>query len=234
MVDDPTQPLSALPLLTDAERQQILFAWNDTHVAYPRTETLAHLFEAQVERTPGASAITFHDTSLSYQDLNAQANQFARYLQGQGIQSGARIALCHERSHELIVALLGILKAGGTYIPLDPAYPADRLAFMLADSQAAVLVTQQHLLERLPHTTNVICLDREWQTIKQESTENLPCLVNGEDPAYMLYTSGSTGTPKGVLGTHRAALNRFNWMWRTYPFAPGEVCCQKTTLSFVN
>ncbi len=234
MVDDPTQPLSALPLLTDAERQQILFAWNDTHVAYPRTETLAHLFEAQVERTPGASAITFHDTSLSYQDLNAQANQFARYLQGQGIQSGARIALCHERSHELIVALLGILKAGGTYIPLDPAYPADRLAFMLADSQAAVLVTQQHLLERLPHTTNVICLDREWQTIKQESTENLPCLVNGEDPAYMLYTSGSTGTPKGVLGTHRAALNRFNWMWRTYPFAPGEVCCQKTTLSFVD
>jgi amino acid adenylation domain-containing protein len=286
MVNDPTQPLSALPLLTNAEQQQILFDWNNTQVAYPRTGTLAQLFEAQVERTPGASAVTFNATSLSYQDLNAQANQFARYLQGYGIQPGARIALCHERSHELIVALLGILKAGGTYIPLDPAYPSERLAFMLKDSQAEVLVTQQHLLERLPcagpasfpgdqgrgvtwrapaswqhdslaHgrtpgdaptlisrvspgeaealcTTTVICMDREWQTIKQENTENLPCLVNGEDPAYMLYTSGSTGTPKGVLGTHRAALNRFNWMWRTYPFAPGEVCCQKTTLSFVD
>ncbi|MBV9713363.1 MAG: amino acid adenylation domain-containing protein, partial [Ktedonobacteraceae bacterium] len=237
MTVDPTRPLSTLPLLTNAEQQQILFDWNDTHAAYSRTATLPQLFEAQVKRTPHVQAITFNDASLSYRKLNKAANQFAHYLQERGIKPGARIALCYERSHELIIALLGILKAGGTYVPLDPAYPPERLAFMLTDSQANALVTQQHLLAHLPQLAsidNVICLDREWQTIRKGSSKNLGISGSGEDPAYMLYTSGSTGTPKGVLGTHRAAINRFNWMWRTYPFADGEVCCQKTTLSFVD
>ena len=236
MIDDPTQLLSRLPLLTDAERQHILFDWNNTHAVYPRTATLSQLFEAQVERTPKACAVMFNDILLSYQTLNKEANQFAHYLQKRRIKPGARVALCYEHSHELIVALLGILKAGGTYVPLDPADPPERLAFMLADSQATALVTQQHLLEHLPQTTpvsNVICMDRAWRTIQRENPRNPGRLVSSEDPAYMLYTSGSTGTPKGVLGTHRAAINRFNWMWRSYPFAPDEVCCHKTSLNFV-
>ncbi|HEU5228614.1 MAG TPA: amino acid adenylation domain-containing protein, partial [Ktedonobacteraceae bacterium] len=246
MVDDATTRIAELPLLTDAERQQILVEWNSTQIPYCRTDTLPQLFEAQVERTPDAIATVFDDTALTYGSLNAQANQVARYLRERGIRAGTRVTICYERSHELIIALLGILKAGGIYVPLDPAYPVERLAFMLADSQAAMLITQQHLLQRLFCTmaggapgleswrNNTVCLDREWPTIAQEQQENLTCLIDGESPAYMLYTSGSTGTPKGVLGTHRAALNRFNWMWRTYPFAPGEVCCQKTTLSFVD
>ncbi|HZO76370.1 MAG TPA: amino acid adenylation domain-containing protein [Ktedonobacteraceae bacterium] len=260
MADDTTRRIAELPLLTDAERQQILFEWNATQIPYCRADTLPQHFEAQVERTPDAVAIMFDNTALTYESLNAQANQVARNLRQRGMQVGTRVAICYERSQELIIALLGILKIGGIYVPLDPAYPVERLAFMLADSRAAALITQQHLLEHLfcalsgdtvsmpkddsgramaatdqsSCCNNMICLDREWSTIAQESQENLACFIDGESPAYMLYTSGSTGTPKGVLGTHRAALNRFNWMWRTYPFAPDEVCCQKTTLSFVD
>ncbi len=196
MVNNPAQSLSTLPLLTDKERQQILFDWNDTHAVYPRTATIPQLFEAQVERTPNANAITFNAISLSYQNLNREANQFAHYLQKRGIKPGARIALCYERSHELIVALLGILKAGGIYVPLDPAYPSERLSFMLEDSHADALVTQQSLLERLGFqrfelpgrgALTLVCLDREWQAIRQESSENLENLsVEKTRPIYFI------------------------------------------------
>jgi amino acid adenylation domain-containing protein len=134
----------------------------------------------------------------------------------------------------MVIGLLGILKAGGSYVPLDPTYPKERLAFMLEDAETTVLITQQRLLERLPTHEKVLCLDTEWQTIAQESKENIATVITGENVAYIIYTSGSTGQPKGVLGTHRAAINRFHWMWTTYPFEAGEVCCQKTALSFVD
>jgi amino acid adenylation domain-containing protein len=225
----------APPSLTEAERYQLLVEWNATQAAYPRDKCFHQLFEAQVERTPDAVAVVLENEHSTYRELNIKANQLAHYLQELGVGPEVLVGLCVERSLEMMVGLLGILKAGGAYVPLDPAYPQERLAFMLQDAQVAVLLTQEQLLKRLPkHTAKVICLDRGWEAIAQQSAENLAGSITGESLAYVLYTSGSTGKPKGVLGTHRASINRFTWMWNTYPFRPGEVCCQKTTLNFVD
>nr|HET6903712.1 amino acid adenylation domain-containing protein [Ktedonobacteraceae bacterium] len=223
-----------LPLLTEAERQQLLVDWNATTCAYPRQQCVHQLFEAQVERTPEAVALIFEEQQLTYRQLNERANQLAHYLQRLSVGPEVRVGLCIERSPEMVIGLLGILKAGGAYVPLDPVYPQERLAFMLEDAQTTVLVTRQGLVERLPQHKQVVCLDTEWNVIAQESKENTVNVMTSENLVYMLYTSGSTGKPKGVLGTHRAAINRFSWMWNTYPFEPDEVCCQKTALSFVD
>ena len=133
------------------------------------------------------------------------------------------------------VGILGILKAGGAYVPLDPSYPVERLSFMLQDAQAPVVLTQAHLLSQLASSTvHFLCLDANWEQIAQQPASSPGTRVEPENLAYVIYTSGSTGRPKGVLATHRATINRLSWMWRTYPFAPGEVCCQKTSLSFVD
>nr|MDQ2716747.1 amino acid adenylation domain-containing protein [Chloroflexota bacterium] len=235
MVHDPAQRLNSIPLLTERERARILFEWNSTRTSYPREQSITRLFTEQVERTPDACAALCEESAQTYRELNARANQLAHYLRRGGFQPGARAGIFIGRSLDMLAGLLGILKAGGVYVPLDPTYPRERLAFMLEDAQVAALVTRQHLAERLPqHTASTICLDRDWPAIALESQENPADFVSGEDSAYMIYTSGSTGRPKGVLGTHRASLNRFNWMWKTYPFTAGEVCCQKTTLSFVD
>lgn len=225
---------SDLPLLTEAERQQLLVDWNATTCPYPKQQCIHQLFEAQVERTPEAIALIFEEQQLTYRQLNERANQLAHYLQRLSVGLEVRVALCIERSPEMVIGLLGILKAGGAYVPLDPVYPQERLAFMLEDAQTTVLVTRQGLVERLPQHKQVVCLDTAWNVIAQESEENIVNRITGENLAYMLYTSGSTGRPKGVLGTHRAAINRFSWMWNIYPFEPEEVCCQKTALSFVD
>ena len=135
----------------------------------------------------------------------------------------------------MVIGLLGILKAGGAYVPLDPAYPKDRLAFMVQDTQMPVLLTKSRLTEILPqHQSQLVILDNDWKRIDHESENNPNIKANPDNVAYVIYTSGSTGTPKGVLGLHRAAINRFHWMWQAYPFATDEICCQKTTLSFVD
>jgi len=235
VVADSSQRLSQVSLLTERERHQLLVEWNDTAMEYPREQCLHQLFEAQVEQTPDAVAVVFEDDHLTYRELNIRANQLAHYLRQLGVGPEVLVGICVERSLAMVVGLLGILKAGGAYVPLDPTYPPDRLAFMLEDAQVTVLLTQQRLIEKLPrHEAKLVCLDTGWGAITQESEENVANSITGENLAYMLYTSGSTGKPKGVLATHRATINRFNWMWRTYPFEPGEVCCQKTTLSFVD
>lgn len=224
-----------LPPLTGAQRHKLLVEWNATQSAYPRDTCIHQLFEAQVRRTPDAVAVVFEHERLTYQELNSKANQLAHFLQKRGVGPEVLVGLCVERSLEMLVGLLGILKAGGAYVPLDPAYPAERLSFMLQDAQVVLLLTQEHLLQRLPeHTAGVVRLDSGWEEIARQSAENLPDSRTGESLAYVLYTSGSTGKPKGVLGTHRAAINRFTWMWQTYPFGSGDVCCQKTTLNFVD
>jgi amino acid adenylation domain-containing protein len=221
-------------VVDEAERHQLLVEWNATAVDYPSNQCIHQLFEAQAERIPAAVALVFEQQQLTYRELNQQANQLAHYLRQLGVGPEALVGICMERSLEMVVGLLGTLKAGGAYVPLDPAYPRERLAFMLEDARPTVLVTQQHLIERLPIHEQVVCLDTGWHVIGRESKENVLNGVRSENLAYMLYTSGSTGRPKGVLGTHRAAINRFHWMWNTYPFEPGEVCCQKTSLSFVD
>jgi len=133
------------------------------------------------------------------------------------------------------VGLLAVLKAGGAYLPLDPSWPTERFAFMLEDAEVPFVLTQRQIMAKLPvHLAQVICLDTGWEAIARESTENPSIEVEPDDLAYLIYTSGSTGRPKAVRGLHRGSINRFAWMWKTYPFTDGECCCQKTSLSFVD
>ena len=222
IVADPAQRLSDLPLLTEAERQQLLVEWNATQVEYPREGCLHQLFEAQVERTPNAIAAVCGGARLTYRELNQRANQLAHYLRTRGVGPEVLVGICVERSLELMVGLMGILKAGGAYVPLDPTYPKERLAFMLADSQVSVLLSQQQLLASLPdHDAHVICLDSDWEPIATQSLANLDSGAGPDNLAYVIYTSGSTGTPKGTLITHHGLVNYLYWCLAAYPVEAG-------------
>lgn len=235
IVINPEQRLSDLPLLTEGERRQLLVDWNNTTANYPRETCIHELFEAQVGRTPDKVAVVFEGEQLTYRELNDRANQLAHYLRKLGIRPEVLAGIFIERSLEMVIGMLGVLKAGGAYIPIDPVYPQDRVAFLLQDAQIHVLLTQKRFRGSLPkNEANVVCLDSDWDDIAQESRENPFSGVKSENAAYVIYTSGSTGTPKGVIGLHRGAVNRFDWMWRTYPFERDEICCQKTSLSFVD
>ncbi len=208
IVVNPEQRLSELPLLTEAERQQLLVEWNATQTPYPQDLCVHQLFEIQVERTPGAVALIFEEQQMTYHELNQRANQLAHRLQKLGVVPGVLVGLCMDRSLEMVVSLLAILKAGGAYVPLDPAYPTERLAFMLEDTRAPVLVTQQRFVASLPtQGVDVICPDSEWNEIAQEPGENLVNRTTVDNLAYVMYTSGSTGKPKGVEIRHRS-INR--------------------------
>ena len=234
IVADPDQSISTIPLITEAERHQLLVEFNDTAAEYPKNSCIQELFEEQVERTPDATAVRFEGRQLTYGEMNARANQLASYLQRLGVGPEKRVGICVERSLEMVVGLLGILKAGGAYVPLDPLYPRERLEFMLNDAQISVLLTQKPLVRQLPRTeTLAVCLD-DWTVFDQENQENPTRETEADSAAYIIYTSGSTGAPKGVVGLHRGAVNRFAWMWSTYPFEANEISCIKTSLSFVD
>lgn len=204
IVVDPTQPIAHLPLLTAAEQDQLLVQWNQTSAPVPDA-SLHQLFEAQVDRTPDAIAIVFADEALTYQELNQRANQLAHYLSSVGVGTETLVGICLERSPDLILSILAILKAGGAYVPLDLTYPADRLAFMLADTQIPILITQSHLKTQFSgRSFSCIYLDTDGHTIAQSSPTNLVTQATGDSLAYVLYTSGSTGQPKGILIPHKA------------------------------
>ncbi|MEG3936130.1 amino acid adenylation domain-containing protein [Microcoleus sp. B13-B4] len=201
------QRLSDLPLLTAAEQHQLLVEWNNTQTDYPNNTCIHQLFEAQAEQTPNAVAAVFGSEQLTYQQLNYRANQLAHHLQGLGVGPEICVGICVERSLDILVGLLGILKAGAAYLPLDPAYPQERLTFMLEDAQVPVLLTQQRQVEKLPsHRAKVVCLDTDWEAIKPESQENPISSVTADNLAYVMYTSGSTGRPKGVSVIHRGVV----------------------------
>ncbi len=207
IVADPGQAISKLPLLTEAERHQLLVEWNDTAVEYPRERCIHQLFEAQVERTPEATALVYEDQQLTYGELNARANRLAHHLRSLGVGPEVLVGVCLERSLELVVGLLAVLKAGGAYVPLDPSYPAERLAFMLEDTQAPVLLTQQRSLARLPaYSGHTLCLDRDAARFAQHPETNPPGSCSPTNLAYVIYTSGSTGKPKGVMVEQRAVV----------------------------
>lgn len=195
---------------------------------------IQELFEEQVERTPLAPAIRFGSHSVSYRDLNGRANQLAHFLRKHGVTRESVVGVSIERSPDMIVALLGILKAGGGFVPLDHGYPLERLSFLIEDSGVAMILTHERLANRLPDTAPLIFLDHERQIFEGQDQGNLPCVTTPDNLAYVIYTSGSTGRPKGVVGLHRGAVNRFGWTWGAYPFADDEVCCCKTPLSFVD
>ncbi|MGH8566236.1 MAG: amino acid adenylation domain-containing protein [Gammaproteobacteria bacterium] len=229
----PTRAVRSLDVLPEAERRQVLVEWNATEAEYPKEWCIHQLFEAQVERTPEAVAVVFEDEWLTYRALNARANQLAHHLQGLGVGPEVLVGVCAERSLGLIVGLLGVLKAGGAYVPLDPSYPPERLAFMLEDAQVAVLLIQAHLEATLPKTrAQVLCLDREWETIAKEPQGNPPSRVIPENLAYVIYTSGSTGRPKGTLLPHRGLCNVSEAQVRTFGLGPGDRVLQFASLSF--
>jgi len=232
-VANPNQRIGALPLLDEVERRQ-LQEWTDTSVVYPH-RCIHELFAEQATKTPDAVAVLFEAGKLTFAELDRRANQLAHYLQRRGVGPEVIVAVCMERSVETLVALLGILKAGGAFVAVDPSYPAERVAFLLADSRAPLMLTQQRVLDNLPiSATATICLDTDWAEVARETEATPACAATPDNAAYLIYTSGSTGKPKGSVGLHRAAVNRFAWMWREFPFASGEMCCQKTTLSFAD
>ena len=207
IVADPARPVGGLAMLDASERRQLLVDWNDTARPYPQGQTIHQLFEAQAARAPAATALVCGGAALTYAELNAQANRLAHHLRARGVGPDVLVGLCVERCFDMVVGLLAILKAGGAYVPLDPAYPQQRLAYMLEDAAPALLLTQQHLLERLPALAlPLLCLDRDWNGLDGDAANPAP-LARPEHLAYVIYTSGSTGQPKGVLLRHAGLVN---------------------------
>jgi amino acid adenylation domain-containing protein len=232
--DNPDLRLAELPMMNGQERAQVLVEWNRTAADYPRDQTIHGAFEQQVSRTPDATALLSEGSPSTYRRINDDANRLAHLLVKKGIGASCLVGILLDRSVEMVVALLAVLKTGAAYVPLDRGYPAERIRLMLTDAGLSGVITVSALQDRLPAgTPNVIELDNPLE-LKWESSTALPGSVSSEQTAYVIYTSGSTGGPKGVEGSHRASMNRFAWMWRTYPFASGEVCCQKTNLTFVD
>ncbi len=232
---DSSLRVSQLPLLSEQERSRIVVEWNQTRSQYAQSGGIHDLFNAQFERTPDNTAVREGERRLSFRQLQERSNRLAHYLRKLGASTGTRVALCVDRSFDMFVGLLGILKTGAAYVPLDPSHPPGRMASLLEDAKPAVLITQQKLLANAPvHRIPTVILDADWHKIARASADFPASDVQSDDPAYVLYTSGSSGKPKGVEGTHRGAMNRMRWMWERYPFEAGEVCCQKTNVGFVD
>ena len=232
IVANPSEQVGTLPLLTEAERRQLLVEWNETKRDYPRDKCVHQLFEEQARRTPEAVAVVFENQQLTYEQLNGRANQLAHRLQALGVGPGTLVGICVERSLQMVVGLLAVLKAGGAYVPLDPAYPKERLAFMLDDT-VAVLLTQHRLLDLLPdHKVRVVCLDTDWEIIDRESSSNPVSNVTSDNLAYVIFTSGSTGKPKGVEISHRAVVNFLHSMREEPGLTEHDTLLSVTTLSF--
>jgi len=222
IVSNPDQRVCGLPMLTSAERKQILIEWNNTETFLDRAQSIPQLFESQVDLTPEATAATFESSALTYGELNLRANQLAHYLKKRGVGPEVLVGICVKRSLDMVIGLLGILKAGGAYVPLDPAYPAERLDFMLKDSRARLLLTHESVRPRLPESqAEVVCLDTGFAEINNECEENLTTKSGAANLAYVIYTSGSTGKPKGVAIEHRSATALLAWAREM--FSPQEL-----------
>jgi amino acid adenylation domain-containing protein len=226
-------PVARLPIMSNREVETIVHHWNNTAKDYDKNACIHHLFERQAAKTPDTVALVFENSSITYRELNERANCLAHYLKARGVGPEILVGICMERSIDMIVSLLGILKAGGAYIPLDPAYPKDRLAYMIEDSQMAMLVTQSSIKEMTSeYGVKSICVDTEWPQISVQSGENPQADVKPDNLAYIIYTSGSTGKPKGVQIIHKAVVNFLNSMEREPGITENDRLLSVTTLSF--
>ncbi|WP_080283458.1 non-ribosomal peptide synthetase, partial [Clostridium botulinum] len=228
--NNPEIKLKEIDLLTEKERNQILYEFNDTKVDYPKDKTIQELFEEQVEKTSNNIAVVFEDKKLTYRELNERANSLARVLRDKGVKADSIIGIMVERSLEMIVGIIGILKAGGAYLPIDPNYPKERIEYMLKDSGSNILLSKSDLVETIEFDSEFIDLYNE-EIFKNDIT-NLPKINNSKDLAYIIYTSGTTGKPKGAMIEHRSLVNRLNWMQNKYPIGEKDTILQKTTYTF--
>jgi amino acid adenylation domain-containing protein len=223
IVDHPERPLASLSLFTEAERRQVLVEWNGTAADFPRERCVHDLIAEQARHRPEATALAFPGGKLTYAELDRRANRLARDLEGLGVGPEGRVGLCLERGPELIIGVLAALKAGAAYIPLDPAFPPERLDFLLRDAEAQVLLTQRHLSARLPAShASVVCLDGDGPALAQEEADRPQRRIHPDNLAYIIYTSGSTGRPKGVLVGHRGLTNLVTAQVRAFDIRPGD------------
>ncbi|MGH7794614.1 MAG: amino acid adenylation domain-containing protein [Candidatus Binatia bacterium] len=232
-LENPDQELDDVNLLNDAERECILADFSRSQRTRLDDLCLAQLFEDQVRKAPDRPAVLFESRSLTFAQLNFRANQLAHYLRLLGVKLGASVGICTERSLEMVVGLMGILKAGAAYVPLDPSYPKERLAFVLSDTRMPVLLSQGHVAANFPeHGAKVVCLDSEWESISRMSGESPPVETSPDHPAYVIYTSGSTGRPKGVEVTHGALTNFIGSASDTLSLGPRDRVLQFASISF--
>ena len=232
IVADPEQRISRLPMLTVAEKQQ-LTVWNCTDAEFPRDLCMHELVEAQAARAPSAIAVEHGDQRLTYRELEQRANQLAHFLQRRGVGPESRVGICLRRSLELPMALLAVLKAGGACVPLDPAYPKERLAYMLEDSQTSLVLTQPGLLaEVTDFDAEIIALDAGWNSFSGESRESVRSEVKPDNLAYVIYTSGSTGKPRGVQLSHRGLVNHNTAAVNLFGITPLDRMAQFASISF--
>ena len=228
MVSDSEQIAANIPLLSSEERHKLLVEWNATEADYPQDLCVHELFEAQVARAPEAVAAIYEDQSLSYGELNEQANRLAHHLRSMGVIPDSRVAICVERSLEMVVGLLAILKAGGAYVPMDPDYPPERLGYMLKDSAPILILTHQAARSSLQtaidqSNANIPIVDlntdaNDWVTYPTSNPNPNAVNLTPKHLAYIIYTSGSTGQPKGVMIEHRGVVNLIDWVNSTFSF----------------
>ncbi|HTD68004.1 MAG TPA: amino acid adenylation domain-containing protein [Candidatus Limnocylindria bacterium] len=225
--------VAAVPMVTAAERRKILGEWNATSAPWPSTRCVHELFEEQAARTPDIPAVMFGNETLSYRELNQRANGLANLLRARGIVPDSVVGICVERSFDMVTSVLAALKAGAAYLPLDPAYPHERLQFMLEDSRATMLLTQSSLKHVFPNAAGLpLYLDEDWTAGARLNQENPENLTTPENLSYLIYTSGSTGKPKGVAMVHRALVNLIDWQVKESHVGAGARTLQFTSLSF--
>ncbi|MEO1560637.1 MAG: amino acid adenylation domain-containing protein, partial [Cyanobacteria bacterium J06632_19] len=234
VVDNPQTKVGEIAILSEIERHQILVEWNQTALDYPRDKCIHQLFEEQVAKTPDAVAVVFQEQQLTYQQLDNRANQLANYLQTLGIKPDSKVGICIDRCLNMVVGILGILKAGAAYIPIDPNYPQERLSHMLDDSDVSVLLTTENLLSGLPaNKAKQICLDRDWESlISHQSNESPTSDVKPSNLAYIIYTSGSTGKSKGVMIEHNSLVNFTTTATKEYGINHRDRVLQFASISF--
>lgn len=221
-----TEALTKNGIKTQREGRQLMHDWNKTHAAYPNV-CVHELFEQQAARDPDAVAVVYEELQLTYRELNQRANQVAHYLRKRDVGPESLVGVCLERSREMVIALLAVGKVGGAYIPLDPAYPLDRLTFMISAAEVKVLLTDEKCKNLFPSASDkAVCLDSDWLVIAKEDTSKLPAAANPSNLAYFLmYTSGSTGRPNGAMIQHSGLVNYLCWAIKAYEVEGKKLAC---------